>query len=139
MLSTIFFACHSSWVISEMSPCLYRWISVLACCRPSDETSSVRGSEMSIDCRTRPQYVERSYSDAGRSRWPDMEEVMLLVTLLLAKHTGRGSGSVLGGSSIQWLRRAVTLHKRHWPELPELRARLIYSIYSPKLDEFSGL
>lgn len=31
---------------------------------------------MSIECRTRPQYVEMSYCEAGSSRDPGMEEVM---------------------------------------------------------------
>ena len=31
------------------------------------------GSAISADCLTRPQYVVRSYSDAGRSRVPGIE------------------------------------------------------------------
>ncbi len=38
--------------------------------------SSHLGSEMSAECRTRPQYVLRSYCDAGNSRLPGSEEVM---------------------------------------------------------------
>lgn len=37
---------------------------------------------MSIDCRTRPQYVERSYFEAGRSRLPGIDEVMVVVKAL---------------------------------------------------------
>ena len=41
-------------------------------------TSSIShlGSDISADCFTRPQYVERSYCDAGRSRVPGREEDM---------------------------------------------------------------
>lgn len=37
------------------------------------------GSAMSADCRTRPQYVERSYWDAGKSRFPGNEADILPV------------------------------------------------------------
>lgn len=35
------------------------------------------GSAISADCRTRPQYVERSYCDAGKSRFPGKEADIL--------------------------------------------------------------
>lgn len=35
------------------------------------------GSAISADCLTRPQYVERSYGDAGKSRLPGREDVIL--------------------------------------------------------------
>jgi hypothetical protein len=35
------------------------------------------GSDMSAECLTRPQYVERSYCEAGRSRFPGREADIL--------------------------------------------------------------
>lgn len=36
-------------------------------------------SAISADCRTRPQYVERSYCEAGRSRFPGNEADISIV------------------------------------------------------------
>lgn len=38
---------------------------------------SYLGSDMSADCFTRPQYVDRSYREAGRSRLPGNEADMV--------------------------------------------------------------
>ena len=54
------------------------------------------GSAMSIHCLTRPQYVERSYLDAGRSRPPGIE----------ADITGTFVSSATSYSSILKTRRA---------------------------------
>jgi hypothetical protein len=71
--STIFFACHISGVICLVSPVLYEVTSCFACSRPEDETKSVRGSTRVVECITRPQYVVKSYCDAGRSLEPGSE------------------------------------------------------------------
>jgi len=55
------------------------------------------GSERFAECRTRPQYVDRSYWDAGRSREPGSDEVIFVI--LRADH----SSFWLPERRIQWL------------------------------------
>ena len=48
------------------------------------------GSDISADCLTRPQYVERSYWEAGRSRLPGKEADMARLEARWLFHQSRG-------------------------------------------------
>jgi hypothetical protein len=77
--STIFLACQSSGVMVGSCLVLYWVRRDLAAESWDEETKRVRGSAIWADCSTRPQYVERSYCEAGRSREPGREEDMIVV------------------------------------------------------------
>ena len=65
------------------------------------------GSDISADCLTRPQYVERSYCDAGRSRAPGREDDMMGEPL--RKGAVGGWGGVRAMRSLGWATELVEM------------------------------